>query len=152
MDCRACHPDAERADWAGLPPSAKCINCHAQALKNDPRLARVRQSAASGAPVPWTRVHRLPDFVVFSHGAHTRRGVGCRDCHGAVETMEETRQTQGLSMAFCLDCHRNPAPALRPLGQTVNPLWTAPEDPAAGARLARQRETRPPVYCGGCHR
>ena len=33
------------------------MNCHNQVLKDDPRLALVRESAASGKPIPWVQIH-----------------------------------------------------------------------------------------------
>jgi len=59
------------------------------------------------APIPWVRIHDLPDFVYFDHRAHVHAGVACQDCHGPVETMERVRQVQPLSMGWCVNCHRD---------------------------------------------
>lgn len=56
--------------------------------------------------VEWIKVHTLPDFVYFSHGAHVSAGVECQSCHGAIETMERVRQVSDLSMGWCVNCHR----------------------------------------------
>lgn len=65
---------------------------------------------AEPQPVPWVRVHDLPDFVWFDHRPHVRRGIQCQQCHGPVEGMERMQQWSDLSMGWCLDCHRsNPA-------------------------------------------
>ncbi len=58
-------------------------------------------------PIPWVRVHNLPDFVYFDHSAHMAVGVTCQRCHGAVESMERVRQFASLSMGWCLNCHRD---------------------------------------------
>ena len=41
-------------------------------------------------------------------------GVGCVSCHGRVDRMEVVEQVEALSMGWCLDCHRDPDPHLRP--------------------------------------
>jgi hypothetical protein len=58
-------------------------------------------------PIPWVRVHDLPDFVYFDHRAHVQVGVTCQKCHGPVETMYRVRQFSSLSMGWCVDCHRD---------------------------------------------
>jgi len=57
-------------------------------------------------PIVWTKVHNVPDFVYFDHRAHVTVGVTCQQCHGPVETMERMRQTQTLTMGWCVNCHR----------------------------------------------
>ena len=59
------------------------------------------------SPIPWVRIHDLPDFVYFDHRAHANSGVDCQQCHGAVETMERVRQVENLSMGWCVNCHRD---------------------------------------------
>jgi hypothetical protein len=36
-----------------------------------------RQSYASGQPIPWVKIHSLPDYVYFNHQAHLSSGVSC---------------------------------------------------------------------------
>ncbi|MFZ0428617.1 MAG: cytochrome c3 family protein [Acidobacteriota bacterium] len=72
------------------------------ALGLDSELRPVRP----GTRIRWLRVNRLPDFVVFHHGAHTAAGIDCAYCHGAAEKMERIRQTVSFSMGFCVNCHR----------------------------------------------
>ena len=59
-----------------------------------------------GKAVEWVKVHNLPDFVFFSHKPHITAGVDCAACHGDVASMERVKQTESLSMGWCLDCHR----------------------------------------------
>jgi cytochrome c peroxidase len=66
-----------------------------------------RDPARRAAPIAWTRVHNLPDFVYFDHRAHVNGGVSCQTCHGPVETMERLRQVSDLSMGWCVNCHRD---------------------------------------------
>jgi len=67
---------------------------------------RERDPQKTPQPIAWTRIHRLPDFVYFNHSAHVSAGVACRQCHGAVETMDRVRQESDLSMGWCVNCHR----------------------------------------------
>jgi hypothetical protein len=57
-------------------------------------------------PIPWVKVHNLPDFACFDHRGHVAAGVACQRCHGPVETMERVRQVETLSMGWCVNCHR----------------------------------------------
>jgi hypothetical protein len=59
-----------------------------------------------GHPIVWNRIHKLPDYVYFDHSAHTSVNIDCSRCHGTVETMENTRQVESLSMGWCVECHR----------------------------------------------
>lgn len=153
LDCRYCHNTVEVAANAAIPPTQTCMNCHARIRPTSPKLLPVRESYATGLPVPWVRVHDLPDYVYFDHSAHVRRGVGCVSCHGRVDTMEVVRQVAPLSMGWCLDCHRNPDPHLRPPELVTSMDWVPPEDPAAfGKRLRQQRGINPSTDCGTCHR
>jgi len=61
---------------------------------------------AQPQPIPWVRVHDLPDFVYFDHRAHVNAGVDCQRCHGEVQTMERVRQVESLNMGWCVNCHR----------------------------------------------
>ena len=65
--------------------------------------------------------------------AHVTRGVSCVHCHGRVDRMPEVYQAKRLSMDFCLECHRNPAPYLRPVDEVTNLGWEPDEswDPEA---------------------
>jgi len=64
-------------------------------------------------PIPWTRVHDLPDFVHFNHSMHIRPGedgeprVECSECHGAMETRTVAERESSLLMGWCLDCHKS---------------------------------------------
>lgn len=154
LDCRYCHTGVESSWYANIPSPSVCMNCHNQVLPNDPRLAPIRDSVKTGAPVPWVQIHRTPDFVYFNHAVHVNRGVSCVSCHGQINKMVEVRHEQSLTMAFCLDCHRNPAPNIRPLDQVYNMTWT--NDPArqleAGVRCVRDWKIRSSHNCSACHR
>lgn len=147
IDCRYCHHTVDRTPYAGIPSTELCLGCHRQILAASPRLAGVRMSAESGEPIAWRRVHNLPDHVYFDHAVHVRGGVGCATCHGRVDLMRAVAQVAPLSMTWCLDCHRRPAPHLRPASQITNMAWV-PD----GEALAATRDVRALVTCTACHR
>jgi len=152
LDCRYCHNTVERAAYAAIPPTRTCMNCHAIVLPDSPKLTPVHASWDSGDPIPWTKVHMLPDYARFNHSVHLAAGVGCASCHGRIDKMQVVHQVQPLSMGWCLSCHRDPWPNLRPPDQVTNMAW----DPATAgydARTdpARKRMPTPPLHCSGCH-
>ncbi len=125
LDCRYCHGAVETSAPAGMPDSATCMTCHSQLFTDAPMLAPVRRSLADGQPLRWRRVYRLPDHVYFSHAPHVRNGIGCTTCHGAVGEMPLTAQATPMTMEWCLDCHRDPAPHLRPPEAVFAPVAAA---------------------------
>jgi len=153
VSCLYCHGNVERAAVASVPPVQLCMNCHTLVARDKPSLDPVRASASSGQPLMWVRVHKIPDYAYFPHAPHLRAGVGCSSCHGDVKTMERIQQVQPLSMAWCLDCHRNPKQFLRAPEELLDTSWEAPKDQEArGAQFLAARHLAPPVDCTGCHR
>ena len=158
IDCRYCHNTVEQAAHAAIPPAATCMNCHDSAVKADSvRLEPIRAAynggKGDGPPVEWVRVHQLPDYAYFAHSPHVAAGVGCASCHGRVDKMVVVEMDQPLSMGWCLDCHRDPEPHLRPLDQVTNMNWNPAEQAYdAGRDPERKRQVNPPLHCSGCHR
>jgi len=153
MDCRYCHTGVEVAAAATIPPTQTCMNCHSKVRANSEKLIPVRESYATGMPVPWIRIHDLPDYVYFDHSAHVRRGVGCVSCHGRIDTMEVVFQDKSLSMGWCLECHRSPENHLRPVEFVTQLDWVPSEDQLAlGMRLRETNNINPPTDCNTCHR
>jgi hypothetical protein len=153
MDCYYCHYTAPHSAVAAVPATETCMNCHTRVKPQSPRLAKVRESYETGKPVEWIRVHRLPDFVFFNHQAHVTAGVSCVTCHGRVDQMIEVKQVEPLNMAWCLDCHRNPAPKIRPVEHVTSLAWTPDRDPAeVGHEIIKAKGINPPQHCSGCHR
>ena len=108
LDCYYCHSTVYKAAFAAVPATQTCMNCHTKVKDTSPRLEPVRQSYATGKPIPWVKIHSLPDYVYFSHQSHVTAGVSCVSCHGRIDQMIEVKQEKPLNMAWCLDCHRNP--------------------------------------------
>lgn len=126
IDCRYCHSSVDKSASAGVPTANTCWNCHQHVQKDNPKLEPLRRAADKnyekydGKPIKWVRVHKLPDYAYFSHQAHVWRGVSCKSCHGEVHKMRKVHHAKSLSMAFCLECHREPEKHLRPLEQVYN--------------------------------
>jgi hypothetical protein len=128
LDCRYCHNGVETSSSAGLPATEVCMTCHSQLFTDAKMLAPVRASLASGQPLQWQRVNSLPDFVYFNHSIHIAKGVACETCHGEVDDMPLMRRAHSLTMGWCLDCHRDPTPNLRPPQDVFVQHWKPPED------------------------
>ena len=129
------------------------MGCHSQVRTASPRLEKVRQSYLSGSPIHWVKIHDVPDYVFFNHQAHVTAGVSCVSCHGRVDQMVEVKQVEPLNMAWCLDCHRDPAPRLRPADKVTVLDWVPDRDPAEiGREIIAQKKINPPTNCSGCHR
>lgn len=153
MDCRYCHSTVEVSAYAALPATETCMNCHTHVKPDSEALQPVRDSYATGRAIPWVRVHKLPDYVYFSHRAHVTAGVSCVSCHGRIDQMAEVRQVKPLSMAWCLECHRDPAANIRPRSEVTNLGWKPDRDPAGiGRELIAKNKIHPPTNCSGCHR
>jgi hypothetical protein len=151
LDCRYCHTTVEKASHAAIPETMTCMNCHQRVRTESKALAPVREGAKTDDPVEWIKVHDLPDYVYFNHSAHVSRGVGCVSCHGRIDQMEVVYQKEPLSMSWCLSCHRNPEPNLRPPAEATNMNWTQP-DPEFGQRFREENHINPPTDCSTCHR
>src|SRR6478672_4811676 len=139
IDCRYCHTSVENSGFAGIPPTRTCMNCHSQIWSTSPTLEPVRASFRTGNSLVWTRVNDLPDYVYFNHSIHIHKGIGCESCHGRVDRMPLTWQENSLQMTWCLDCHRDPAPHIRPR-EAVTVMGYQPSEPqeTLGPKLMKQ--------------
>ena len=133
IDCRYCHVGVEKVADAVVPPPHTCMTCHSQLWTNARMLAPVRESLASGTPIAWQRVNRLPDYVYFDHHVHVNNGMPRAACHGDARRMPLTRQATSMTMGWCLDCHRAPEQRIvAPTGQFEDaPYESAPTSTAA---------------------
>ena len=105
IDCQFCHAYARRGPVAGIPSVERCVGCHRGILTERPEVLKVLDYWEQETPIPWIRVHDLPDYVRFSHKAHVRSGINCAECHGDVGRMGIAVQVESLSMGWCVDCH-----------------------------------------------
>lgn len=137
VDIRAEDKRAEEEKRSPLPVVSSEIQKLYDALGLDSE--REPDPAKTPAPIAWTQIHRLPDYVYFDHRPHVHAGITCQSCHGDVEMMERVYQVETLSMGWCIDCHRRETPS------------------GPGARLAGLPASQLPnamhvsTDCAGCH-
>lgn len=116
MNCLYCHYSANKSPDPGMPAVGTCMGCHVIIGPNRPardgREARVSEELTKltdfwtrKEPIPWVRIHRVPDYVQFPHMRHVSAGVTCQDCHGQVQEMDRVYQASSLNMGWCIDCH-----------------------------------------------
>ncbi len=121
INCVYCHSGAEKSKTAGIPSVNVCMNCH-KGISKGPvtgtaEIAKIYDAAgwdpAKGEynkpqkPIQWVKVHVLADFVFFSHQQHVVVGKqACANCHGDLKTMTVAKQMQPLTMAWCINCHK----------------------------------------------
>jgi Cytochrome c7 and related cytochrome c len=106
IPCLYCHSNAERSRHATIPSTNVCMNCHLVVRTDRPAIQTVTKLYEEGKAIPWVRVHRVPDYVYFSHRWHVARGIACQTCHGQVQNMDVIRQAENLKMGWCISCHR----------------------------------------------
>jgi hypothetical protein len=153
IDCRYCHTSVETSSFAGMPPTATCMNCHSQIWSQAPILEPIRASFREDRPVRWVRVHDLPDFVYFNHSIHVKKGMGCETCHGRIDQMPLTLQENSLQMEWCINCHRNPENYVRPRSEVYTMGYKPPVPQSViGAQLVKEYGIRGNTSCSTCHR
>lgn len=134
LACDDCHALAADGRFAGIPPMARCAECHAEAIGDSPAERRlVDDYIKPGREIPWLGYARMPDNVHFPHAVHVKlAGLACAQCHGehgadatlrAVEINRLTgygrdiwghsalraglRPWEGKKMTDCSACHRD---------------------------------------------
>ncbi|MHC4848588.1 MAG: cytochrome c3 family protein [Planctomycetota bacterium] len=155
LDCRHCHNHVGESPHANIPSVQTCLNCHGAKLGNvaaqSKALTHLREIEQSGRALAWARVHKVPDYAYFNHAVHIKRGVSCVSCHGRIDEMDVVRHTESLSMSWCLDCHRDPAPHVRPADKVFDLGWESGVE-GLGRTLIEKAGINPPEDCSGCHR
>ena len=105
IDCLYCHRAASVSTAAGIPPMKTCMSCHQNVVKDTAQTRALVASWESQRSVEWVRLHRLPDFVYFTHQRHLKAGLQCVKCHGHVEGMSLTPRAASFEMGWCVSCH-----------------------------------------------
>lgn len=157
IDCRYCHTSVETSASAGMPPTQTCMNCHSQIWSDSPYLEPVRASYRDNKPIEWERVHDLPEYAYFNHSIHIAKGVGCASCHGDIANMAAVYQENTLQMEWCLSCHRDPAPNIRPQSEIYNTSWnkdeiTPEQEKEVQEKIKKLRSKEMLTSCSTCHR
>ena len=129
------------------------MNCHKIVRTDSPEIQKLTEYHEKGLPVPWVRVHKMPDYTYFDHSAHVNKGVSCLECHGRVDQMVEVRHAEELSMSWCLDCHRDPAGRVRERSLVTDLEWEPEMDAEEyGMEWIRKYNINPRTDCSTCHR
>jgi Cytochrome c7 and related cytochrome c len=130
MNCAFCHNAANQSPDPGLPAVGTCMGCHTLVGAGRPEIVKLTDYWTKKQPVPWVRVHKVPEYVHFPHMRHVNAGVTCQTCHGQVNNM------------WCVTCHVNgysPAEGMRAAGY---------EPDSATLALPRKKAT---YDCATCH-
>jgi hypothetical protein len=121
MNCVFCHSAAFKSSDPGLPAVGTCMGCHTIIGGERPEIKKLTEYYNKKQPVPWVRVHKVPEYVHFPHMRHVNAGVTCQSCHGQVNNMPQVYQYASLNMGWCVSCHVNgysPAEGMRAAGYT----------------------------------
>lgn len=116
IPCLYCHTMPYKGRHSTVPSTDICMNCHTVAGQDREWIIKLKSEYwDQGKPIPWVKVHDLPDFVYYDHSAHLnakhengKQKVDCIDCHGDVAEMEVVSVQNRFNMGWCLDCHRKP--------------------------------------------
>ena len=107
MNCVYCHFAANKSPDPGMPAVSTCMGCHTVVATQKPEIKRLVAYWNKKQPVPWVRIHKVPEYVHFPHMRHVNAGVTCQTCHGQVQKMNQVYQYSSLNMGWCVDCHVN---------------------------------------------
>ena len=184
MNCLYCHNNANKSADVGMPAVNTCMGCHASVVgTTDAQKAEIKKIAQyadyaaggkNGKPIPWVRIHKVPEYVHFPHVRHVNAGVTCQTCHGQVQGMEKVYQYSSLNMGWCVNCHvkgYDPAVGDAASGYTrtatgwqlaSNDRPSLPQLPGGGLLVADARAQAAPVTpaatrktarydCSSCH-
>jgi len=123
MNCLYCHNAANKSMDPGLPAVSTCMGCHTMIGPDRPatdlgpkrtsaelqKLYKYANSPSVGVgmqpgakPIPWVRIHKLPEYVHFPHMRHVNAGVTCQTCHGQIQNMSRVYQYSSLNMGWCV--------------------------------------------------
>jgi hypothetical protein len=105
IQCQFCHPYVGHSVNPGIPPVEKCLYCHKYIIPTHPEIQKEHWYFDTKTPTPWRKANYLPEHVLFNHQRHIRKEVACKECHGAVETMDRIKGVS-FQMGFCIECHQ----------------------------------------------
>jgi hypothetical protein len=146
MNCLYCHNTANKSPDPGLPAVATCMGCHLIVRADKPEIQKLAKyyAGGTGKPIPWVRIHKVPDYVRFPHMRHVNAGVTCQSCHGPVQQMTQVYQYASLNMGWCVNCHVNgydPREGLKATGVVDTSTTVTPDAERKRARYD----------CASCH-
>lgn len=175
MNCLYCHNAANKSMDPGLPAVSTCMGCHSMIGPDRPandlhdmkpfksaEIAKLWQYAdvktmgsplgPNAKPIPWIRIHKLPEYVHFPHTRHVIAGVTCQTCHGQIQKMDQVYQFASLNMGWCVTCHVNGYSAKEGLDAAgyVPQQQATPSSPAP-ATVATGEPKKARYDCANCH-
>lgn len=136
IDCKYCHVGVDKGRHAMIPPTSTCMNCHSIARKDKPEIIKLANYYKNNEPIPWKRIHKVPEYAYFNHAAHVTKGIDCKSCHGDIRKMEVVEQVHPFTMANCINCHRQGHERL----------------PYLKEQFAKGQVVKGPENCNACHR
>ena len=114
VPCQYCHIYARRSQVSGAPPVQICMGCHKLVGTNLSEIKKLTEFWNEKKPIPWVKIHDVPDFVRFIHKKHINaknkvypKGLACQECHGPIEEMHVVKKFNPSfgNMGWCLECH-----------------------------------------------
>jgi hypothetical protein len=147
MNCLYCHNTANKSPDPGMPAVSTCMGCHLVVAAGKPEIQKLSKyyAGGQGKPIPWVRIHKVPEYVRFPHMRHVNVGVTCQTCHGQVQNMDRVYQYSSLNMGWCVKCHVNgydPVEGQRATGYAMD--TSSSVTPSAERKRAR-------YDCANCH-
>jgi len=111
IECQFCHWSVAKAGYAAIPEVRTCVGCH-QILRGTTdeqkkEIPKIDEYYNKNQPIPWQKVHVMPDHVRFNHKRHVKAGVSCQECHGQIPEMEKVERVSSMKMGWCVTCHRD---------------------------------------------
>jgi hypothetical protein len=175
LNCLYCHYTANKSMDPGFPAVSTCMGCHASVGPDRPasdlgpkrhsdEIAKLWQYAdvktlmtpglgPNAKPIPWIRIHKLPEYVHFPHMRHVNAGVTCQTCHGQIQKMTQVYQFASLNMGWCVSCHVNGYSAAEGLEAAgyAPAAKTAANAPASQQGAATPERKKARYDCANCH-
>ena len=74
-----------------MPAVGTCMGCHSlidvtnPVIGKNPEIKKLEKYWADKQPIPWIRIHKVPEYVHFPHMRHVNAGVTCQTCHGQIQ-------------------------------------------------------------------
>lgn len=123
IECQFCHWNAAKSSYVSIPEVETCAGCHKYVEipgaapiamgvvgANDEAKAEIKkihEFAVKKQPIPWVKVHVMPDYLKFNHKRHIKAGVTCQQCHGQIPEMDVVERVSSMKMGWCVSCHRD---------------------------------------------
>ncbi len=79
VECQLCHWSVAKAGYAAIPEVKTCVGCHqiVRGGTDDEKkeIAKIDEYWNKNQPIPWQKVHVMPDHVRFNHKRHVKAVV-----------------------------------------------------------------------------